>query len=165
MDWTYFDFIFQGQNFKWFSWFGLVLVMLPMLPDILFGMQPQNNKPANLKNSHVTLVILESLSKIIYIVMLILLRYEAKQSIVLLGIIVVALMGYYYMWYSYFADGCNYPDIFTKKLFGIPLPMTLLPIIYFLAVSIWLQNYPALVSALIFGVCHIINSNIMRKQF
>lgn len=61
---------------------------------------------------------------------------------------------YYSGWIRYFAKGRRYPLLFAPLL-GIPLPMAVGPVTYFLAASFFLRSPALCGAAVLLGIGHI----------
>jgi hypothetical protein len=71
-----------------------------------------------------------------------------------LGVMLLALAFYYTGWARCFTRGRN-PVLLYKPLFGVPLPLAVSPVVYFLAASVALRSMPLAVGAVVFGSAHI----------
>lgn len=84
--------------------------------------------------------------------------YQLKCSTILdttmLIIMSSALILYYAGWIRYFVKGRN-EGLFYKSMLGIPLPMAIMPIIYFISASVLLSSGWLLISAILLGAGHI----------
>ena len=69
-------------------------------------------------------------------------------------VMMASLTIYYAGWARYFAHSRQYPLLY-EPLMGIPLPLAIAPVPYFLAGSILLRSIPLACVALVFGVAHI----------
>lgn len=74
------------------------------------------------------------------------------------------LLLYYLAWIRYYKGGAYYPEIYTNNFLGIPLPMAVFSVLYYIAASIWLCNLIALCAAMVYGVCHIANAAAAKKD-
>jgi hypothetical protein len=84
-----------------------------------------------------------------------------------LGLTVVLIMSitmvlYYAGWIRYLAGRTE--DLFYRPLLGIPLPMAVMPVIYFFAASIWLNSVWLMIAAVILGIGHITVSWLNSKR-
>ncbi len=71
-----------------------------------------------------------------------------------LAAMLLSLAFYYTGWARYFTRGRT-PVLLFKPLFGVPLPLAVSPVVYFLAASVALRSVPLAVSAVAFGVAHV----------
>jgi hypothetical protein len=84
--------------------------------------------------------------------------YRLKSSSILdvamLTIMICALVIYYAGWMRYLVQGRN-EGLFYKSMFGIPLPMAVMPVIYFFSASVLLGSVWLMMCAILLGVGHI----------
>lgn len=136
------------QNNIGFSWKGLVVFLLPMLPNILFFILKNPNGSAAVTNNHIVLNMIEHGSQAIFGALLIFM-VSKKASPVICGytiLIAILLLSYYGFWIVYFTKGTN---------FILLMAMAIFPVIYFILAEIWLHNLIAIVPTMIFGIAHI----------
>ena len=69
-------------------------------------------------------------------------------------VMLVALAFYYTGWARYFTRGRT-PELLYMPLFGMPLPLAVSPVVYFLAASAPMRSVPLAVAAVVFGVAHV----------
>ncbi len=132
-----------------FSWRGLIVFLLPMVPNLFYFLIPASIDSGNKGNSHFLLDILEHGSQAIFIFLLIfVIRNQASQMLFpyLIGMGVL-LFFYYVLWMLYFTGNAS--------LF-ILLGMAVLPVIYFILAEIWLHHYLAILPTTLFGIIHVI---------
>lgn len=132
-----------------FSWKGLAVFLLPMLPNVLFFILKDPNGRTTVTNNHLLLDIIEHGSQGIYAALLIFL-VSRKESTILSGymvFIVLFLLVYFGLWVAYFTIGAN---------FTMLMLMAIIPVIYFIIAEVWLHNLPAVVFTVIFGIAHVI---------
>jgi hypothetical protein len=141
------------QNNIGFSWKGLMIFLLPMLPNILFFICKDPNGSMAATNNHLILDIIEHGSQAIFIALLIFV-VSKKDSPILCGytiIMLISLLAYYGFWIVYFTAGTNYILLMSMAIF---------PVVYFILAEIWLHNILAIIPTLIFGIVHIIITHI-----
>lgn len=68
-----------------------------------------------------------------------------------MGLIFLVL--YYIVWIRYFAGGRDVV-LLGKSFFGVPQPLAVFPVLYFICAAVWLYNVPALLSMIAFGAAH-----------
>jgi hypothetical protein len=78
----------------------------------------------------------------------------ATASMLAGEVMLLALAFYYTGWARYFTRGRT-PVLLFKPLFGVPLPLAVSPVVYFLAASVPLRSLPLAASAVVFGVAHV----------
>jgi hypothetical protein len=148
-----------------FSWIGLIIILLPLLPNIVFFSSPSQDVPSNLKDGGMIINILEHGGRILYCSTMILLKYKPTVNFkwyYLIGMGICLLL-YYVLWGRYFLNGQNFHSLF-EKVGGIPIPMAILPVLYYLLAALWFINVPGIVTIILFGIGHIINSYITFNQ-
>lgn len=132
-----------------FSWKGLIIFLLPMLPNVLFFVLKDQNGNMSAANNHFLLDIVEHGSQVIFAALLIFM-VSRKDSPALCGytiLMLILLLDYYGLWIGYFTIGAD---------FIMLMAMAVLPVIYFILGEIWLHNIPAVIATTIFGIVHII---------
>ena len=67
------------------------------------------------------------------------------------GLIFLAL--YYIVWFRYFLGGRDI-ELLGKPFLFVPMPLAVFPVIYFIFLAIWLNNYIAVLFMIIFGIAH-----------
>ena len=75
---------------------------------------------------------------------------ETTMLIIMSG----ALVLYYAGWTQYLVKGRN-EVLFYKSMLGIPLPMAIMPVVYFISASVLLRSGWLLISAILLGTGHI----------
>lgn len=147
-----------------FSWRGLVIVILAMLPNMLFGVLSKNNMPKSQVEPDRILSFIESAARILFIIFLvgIVNKQERNTNQLIIGGMVVCIIIYYYLWSRYFLNGRDVAYL-GKNLWIIPIPMAIFPCLYFLFAAIWLNNIPAIIGITVFMVAHCINSYVVLR--
>ncbi|WFR55140.1 hypothetical protein QA584_16160 [Anaerocolumna sp. AGMB13025] len=141
-----------------FSIKGLIIFLLPMIPNLFFFLFPKNgNAFGNADNKHVILDILEHGSQAVFVFLLIFLIN--RQTSLVLGPYTfsfgIALIMYFILWGFYFSG--------NNTLF-ILLGLAIIPVVYFILSEIWLHNLPAIIPTMIFGIVHTIITYIDWKK-
>lgn len=132
-----------------FSWKGLIIFLLPMLPNVLFFILKNPNGSMSAANNHFILDIVEHGSQAIFAALLIII-VSRKDTPVLCGytiVMLILLLFYYGLWIGYFSIGAG---------FIMLMAMAVLPVIYFILGELWIHNIPAVIPTAIFGIVHII---------
>jgi hypothetical protein len=148
-----------------FSWKGCVVVVLVLLPNVLYLTLPRNNVPADLRETHVLVTILEQVFRIAYFVIAILFTRDARVSrlspfLFLAGFF---LLAYYALWIRYFAGGADFRSLFDTVLW-IPLPMAVFPILFLLFSALWLRSVPLVAASVLFAVPHLLAASGVARQ-
>ncbi|MFD1773873.1 hypothetical protein [Paenibacillus rhizophilus] len=138
------------MNYFWgFSWEGLVVFILVMIPNLFYFWLPNSSGSGRTPSKHLILDIMEHGSQAIFIFLLVFLI--SKQGAPMLspytiGMAILLLL-YYLLWIFYFRG---------YKNFTVLLGMAVVPVAYFILAEIWLHKIPAVVPTVIFGVTHIV---------
>lgn len=129
-----------------FSWKGLIIFLLPMIPNIFYFLIPALDISGNNANSHLILDVLEHGSQAIFFFLLIFVVREQASEMRCPYIIGMAIMliFYYGLWILYFTGNAN------SIIF---LGMAVLPVVYFILAEIWLQNYLAIIPTVLLVLC------------
>lgn len=132
-----------------FSWKGLLIVILPMIPNVFYFLFPNAISSETTVQKHLVLDIIEHGSQVIYIALLIFLitnKNSPIQSGYVMGM-VIFLLSYYVLWILLFMG---------HKDFIVLICMAVFPVVYFILSEIWLHNFPAILPTVIFGIAHLI---------
>ncbi|OBR62188.1 hypothetical protein A7K91_00725 [Paenibacillus oryzae] len=135
-------------HYAWgFSWKGLLLFMLVMLPNLLYIWIPAPVAKKIEGPGFLALTIVEHGSQALFVVLLLFLtstKVSPLQSPYLYGMGLL-LLAYYVLWGLFFAG-------MAGKMAWMAL--AILPVIYFMLAALWLHNFPALLPTVIFGAAH-----------
>jgi hypothetical protein len=82
------------------------------------------------------------------------LDFSSVKGGIALAVMALALAVYYAGWVRYLLLGRD-EALFYRSLLCIPLPMAVMPVVYFLAASLFLSSVWLLLAAIILGVGHI----------
>ena len=132
-----------------FSWYGFIIFLLPMIPNIFYFLIPASAVSENNVNSHLILDILEHGSQAIFIFLLIFVIRKQTSEILCpytFGMAIL-LIFYYVLWIFCFTGNAN---------LIILLGMAVLPVVYFILAEMWLHNYLAILPTSLFGILHVI---------
>lgn len=136
-----------------FSWKGLIVFLLPMIPNIFYFLLPAPEGIGNIANNHIILDVMEHGSQAIFIFVLIFVMSKQTskiQSPYTIGMATI-LIFYFVLWILYFTGKAN---------LIVLLGMAILPVVYFILAEIWLNNYLAIIPTVLFGIVHTIITNI-----
>ncbi|WP_058301097.1 hypothetical protein [Gorillibacterium timonense] len=134
-----------------FSWEGLVVFLLVMVPNLFYFWLPQADADlvkAEHNGSYRLWTLIEHASQAVMVALLVFLTSRSSSSFLspyTLGM-AVFLLSYYGMWGFYFRGRRN-----RLLLLG----MAVFPVVYFVLAQLWLHNVPALVPTGIFGIAHV----------
>lgn len=155
--------LFSFAGMKFFSVYGLAALLLVFIPNLVFARKEHQARMDDIDTCSFWVCFTEMISRLVMIGAAILLRKPLLHFGFVIAAAVVLLL-YYAAWIRYYKQGAYYPEIYTERFLGIPIPMTVLSVAYYILISIWLCNPIALCAALIFGACHISNAAVARKD-
>lgn len=132
-----------------FSLKGLLIFLLPMIPNLFFFLLPASAGAVSSISNTKTLDFLEHGTQGIFIFLLIFFVSNKASQLnspytIAMGIILAL---YYLLWIIYFT--CHVTLLFQ-------LGLAVLPVIYFILAELWLHNPLAIIPTLLFGVFHVI---------
>jgi ABC-type glycerol-3-phosphate transport system permease component len=92
-------------------------------------------------------------------------RIQIESTIASVSLVVMALAlgGYYLGWLRYVLRGRHFALLFSP-MWGIPLPMAVLPVIYFGAASGLLRSWPLAVATVVFAIGHLAVSSLEQQR-
>ncbi|KWX85394.1 hypothetical protein AMQ83_25030 [Paenibacillus riograndensis] len=134
---------------------SFLVPLLILLPNLLFfKFEPQNMPDKTTGNR--LFIVAEFIGRIGVNIVPFFYTLHMQNGFEILALIVMLLsLGvYYYGWGRYFRNGRPYRLLFTP-LMGIPVPLAVSPVLYFLAASVILHSGVLLLISLIFGAGHI----------
>jgi hypothetical protein len=137
-----------------YSWQAFIIVILPMLPNIIYFIMPPNDVPQASGNKIIES--LESISRIIGFALLIFMAQNPNPSLKspwVFGMLIFLLL-YIGLWGRYFLGGGSYA-LLGKSFLGIPSPMAIFPVCYFICAAVWLGCVPAIVAWIVFLIFHL----------
>ena len=132
-----------------FSLKGLIIFLLPMIPNLFFFLLPAPAGTASSVSSTKTLDFLEHGSQGIFIFLLIFFVSNKASQLnspytIAMGIMLAL---YYLLWIVYFTGHVT---------LLIQLGLAVLPVFYFIFGELWLHNPLAIIPTIIFGIFHVI---------
>ncbi|MGN1164513.1 MAG: hypothetical protein ACI4S4_06915, partial [Candidatus Ornithospirochaeta sp.] len=134
------------------SGLGILFFFLPMVPNFIYmakaPLDELDKKDKKMKIDG------EELSRDFLAFFLVVIKTQEEKNALLLIIALLFLSLYYVVWGRYFKFGMKKEDLLSP-FWGIPVPLALLPIPYFVFVSLYLANLPAMVLSILFGFFHI----------
>lgn len=155
--------LFDFTLVRFFSLFGVLAVLLPLVPNFVFAKKEHVGKTDDIDTCSAGVCMLQLVTGFVTGAALIFMRIPV-QSYALAIAAGVVLVLYYCVWIGYFKNGCYYPDLYLKKFLGVPVPMTVFKAVYFVLVSLWLGNGVALVLAVVHGICEVMNAVVAAKD-
>ena len=154
--------VFSTENMHFFSLYGLIAMVLLLLPTLLFAKKIQG-RVEDLETCGPLVCLMEHLMRIIAAGMLIFAGFSHRDQYFLIAAIVVLAL-YYLLWARFVSNSSYHPEFFTKGLIGIPAPIHLMNALFFILISIYLGNDAALFVSIVYGVCHYANALKMRQD-
>lgn len=140
-----------------------ILVLIPNL--IFFRFQPKKVPAKTAGKSNPLLQIAEVLGRIgvFLLPLLSIIHIEKSYEVIALIVMLISILVYYTGWVRYFRSDREYKWLFAPML-GIPVPLAIGPVTYFLSSSVILHSPYMFVCSLIFGFCHITISQHTYNQ-
>ncbi len=148
-------------------WINLIIPGVILLPNLIyFWVSPEGFNDDWVKQQPNFLTVLEWIGRIGVILTPIFtpLQIESVGEDMAAIVMVMFLIIYYAAWFRYFAFQMQYKYLF-KSLLGIPFPLVISPLFYFLFASYPLHSIPLLISTIIFAISHIWISLRRYRQY
>ncbi|MBN1937156.1 MAG: hypothetical protein JW934_21030 [Anaerolineae bacterium] len=144
---------------------GWLIPLLVLLPNVLMVRFPPTERPENTSGVNRWLEALERLGQAGVFVIPCFHRIRIQDVIasVSLAAMALALVGYYLGWLRYMQQGQRYALLFAP-LWGIPLPMAVMPVIYFGAAAALVRSWPLAVATVVFAIGHLAVSAHERRK-
>ena len=149
--------IFVTSSPGWINFFGLIIVVLLLIPNIIYAIKHRGEKQAPVSRAA---LILEQVGRYCCMLLMVfnigLLKFGFGSIIGLLIYLfgnASLLLGYWICWVSYFKK----PTKETAMLLSI------IPVIVFLLSGLALRHWLLVISAIIFGAAHIYITNKNNK--
>lgn len=134
---------------------SLWVPLLILLPNLLFfRFEPQNMPDKTTRNRFFTGAEFIGRMGVIMVPLFYTLHLQNGFEVLALIVMLFSLGIYYYGWVRYFRNGRPYRLLFTP-LMGIPVPLALSPVLYFLSASVLLHSGYLLLFSFILGAGHI----------
>lgn len=134
-----------------FNWIGLLIFLLPILPNVLYFIFPEQTGIPESRKGHLALEIFMFIFQFLFVAMLILLKGKSNPSIFspFCGLIILLLIIYYVM-----SGLCFTGNASSAILLG----MAIFPLLYFTIAQIWLNISIVIIPTVVYGVLHIVVS-------
>ncbi len=146
-----------------FSWKGLIIAFVSLLPSILMAFLPPKNAPDAIKDN-LTLSIIENIGRVALIVILLFSKKSFDRKIdVGFGLMCVVWALDSVGWIRYFCFGRTY-ELLYKSLWFVPIPLAVFPLLAFAFAAVWGRNLPLGIAVVVMSVGHIPNSYILYLQ-
>lgn len=144
----------MGVHFG-FSVEGLIVFLLPMVINIFYVIFPPKQTEEAVSLKMPVLEAIEQGTRIAYAgaVCILVSNLKIDYTGAFLYISIIFLVLYHIVWIRYYIGSRDVRLLGTKFL-GVPMPLAVFPVLYFIAASIWLHNYIATALMVIFGIVH-----------
>lgn len=145
-----------------FSFIGLIIVVLSLLPSIIMAFLPPTNVIET--KGKIALSVFETIGRIAVIAILLFSKksFDRKTDIWFILMCIFGLL-YYIGWIRYFFFGRTF-DLLYKPLWFIPVPLAIFPIMAFAFAAIWGRNIPLGIAVIIMAIGHIPQSFMYYNQ-
>jgi hypothetical protein len=135
--------------------YNLLIPLVILLPNLLFVLLPPLTMPV-LEKEKASWLVLERIGQAgVFLVPLFHMVYldtVTKQAA--FALIIMALTVYYFCWWRFFRHKRQYSWLF-QPLGIIPIPMAVMPLIYFLASAIIMESLVMFLAAVCLGLGHL----------
>lgn len=148
---------------------GFLVSVAVALPNISFMLRPPISLPTTpMDNGGITHRVMEVMEKIgqvssFGIPIFCRIHVQNKPEIAAFVVMLACLAFYYIGWVRYFIKNRNYAQLFCPLL-GIPLPMAISPVLFFLSASVVLHSIYLAVASIVFGIGHLYISSLERQR-
>ncbi|WP_178024121.1 hypothetical protein [uncultured Paenibacillus sp.] len=136
---------------------SLLIPAAMLFPNLLFMVWPPKSMPGlkDLKENVLSKVA-EGIGRAGVVVLPLFSAVRAEGSLDRFALAVMLLsLGFYVIgWFRYLRGDRQYRLLFAPIL-GIPVPMAVMPVLYFMSASLLLHSVPLLVCSLVLGIGHI----------
>ena len=137
-----------------FSWTGLILMLLLMLPSAAFFLLfPPKDIPEKTSRPHTVWTVLEKAGQASCVILLVFTELRIAVSVWLV-LCLICLLVYYGLWLRYITKGRGYKWLWAPFL-GIPVPMAVFPVAAFGFAAAWGQSIWLGIAAAVLAVGHI----------
>lgn len=135
---------------------GWLIPLLILLPNALLLRFPPTEKPRGASGVNRWLEALERLGQVgVFVIPCFYrIRIQGTIAVMSLSIMALALDCYYRGWLRYMQQGRRYALLFAP-LWGIPLPMAVMPVIYLGAAAVLLRSWPLAAATVVFAAGHL----------
>jgi hypothetical protein len=138
---------------------GWLIPLLVLLPNVLMVRFPPTERPEDASGVNRWLEALERLGQagVFVIPCFYRVRVQGAMASVSLVVMALALVCYYRGWLRYVQQGRRYALLFAP-MWGIPLPMAVMPVIYFGAAAALLRSWSLAAATVVFAIGHLVVS-------
>jgi len=146
---------------------GLVTIFV-LLPNLLMFFLPPTSLPAQASEKSSLSVFMEIVERAGQISAFVIpffypLKIQGSLEIAILAGMILALFFYYLNWARYALQGRSFRLLYQPCL-GIPVPLAISPVIYFLLASALFHSWFLLAAAIVLGVGHIYVSSLVWQR-
>lgn len=154
---------------------SIIIPIAVLLPNLFFFVFPPSDLPDNMGDKEsLFFKMSEGIGRLGVFILPILSSIHHKEYLEVLSLIGMSifLLLYYIGWVRYFRQGRDYKLLFSPMI-GIPVPLAISPILYFICASVVLHSPLLFLSSLLFAIGHIpvslktyqqINNNNIYKK-
>ncbi|AIQ12992.1 hypothetical protein PDUR_14530 [Paenibacillus durus] len=145
---------------------SLIIPFLILLPNLMFfRFQPRNGPNQAEEKGSPILSAAEGVGRLGVFIIPIFSSVHIEHSYEVISLIgmIISLLLYYIGWIRYFGRGREYSLLFAPMI-GIPVPLAVSPVLYFLFGSVVLHSVYLLICGVILAIGHIPNSLISYKK-
>jgi hypothetical protein len=136
---------------------SLLIPFMVLIPNLMFiSLQPRNMPKAAEDKENWMLTAAERMGQIGVFIIPVLSPIHTErvyEVMSLMGMLIFILI-YYFGWLRYIRGGREYSLLFAPMM-GIPVPLAISPVVYFLLASVVLHSSLLLICTIIFAVGHI----------
>ena len=135
---------------------GWVIPLLVLFPNLLLMRFPPTGKPADASGVNRWLDLLERIGQAGVFVIPFFYRPRIQGALATISLVAMtlALVCYYLGWLRYMRQGRHYALLFAP-LWGIPLPLAVMPVIYFGAAAVLVRSWDLALATLVFAIGHL----------
>lgn len=144
---------------------GWLIPLSVLLPNVLMVRFPPTERPEDASGVNRWLEALERIGRagVFVIPCLYRIRVQDAMAVVSLVAMTLALVCYYLGWLRYMQRGRRYALLFAP-MWGIPLPMAVMPVITFGAAAALLRSWPLAAAMVVFAIGHLAVSEHERRR-
>ena len=134
---------------------GWLLSVLVIVPNLLYFMYRPTSVPESGANPNKVMETAERIGQVGVFAIPCFYQTSLQNALekISLSIMAVFLAIYYTGWIRYFTKGRRY-SLLYESLGGLPLPLVISPVAYFLLASVFLWSWPLLVFAIVLAFGH-----------
>lgn len=136
---------------------SLLIPAVMLLPNLLFMVWPPKSMPGvKVLKESLLYKVAEGIGRagVVVLPLFSAVRVEGNLERIALVLMLLSFGLYVIGWLRYLRSDRQYRLLFASIL-GIPVPMAIMPVLYFMSASLMLHSVPLLVCSLILGIGHI----------